>query len=98
MKKIKKKVYMTMLLVSLFAAQLNVCYAVSDPLEGISNLETLLFSIVSAIGGVILLWSIVQLGIAIKKHDPAATTEAILGIVAGLCIACAPWIVSYITG
>ncbi|MGC2873999.1 glutamyl-tRNA amidotransferase [Ihubacter sp. mB4P-1] len=72
--------------------------APSDPIAGINNLSKLISSIISAVGGVILLWSAVQLGIAVKKHDPAATSEAFLGIAAGLIIACAPWVVNYISG
>ena len=67
-----------------------------DPVAGINNLSTLIVSVISAVGGIILLWSVVQLGIAIKKHDPAATSESVLGLVAGLIIACAPWVVNYI--
>lgn len=73
-------------------------YADTDPVAGINNLKTLIASIVSAVGGIILLWSAVQLGIAVKKHDPAATSEAFLGVAAGLIIACAPWVVNYIIG
>lgn len=73
-------------------------YAATDPVAGIGNLNKLISSIVSAVGGIILLWSAVQLGIAVKKHDPAATSEAFLGVAAGLIIACAPWVVNYING
>lgn len=75
-----------------------LAYADTDPVAGISNLNKLISSIVSAVGGIILLWSAVQLGIAVKKHDPAATSEAFLGVAAGLIIACAPWVVNYIIG
>lgn len=71
-------------------------FAAEDPVTGINNLKTLLASIVSAVGAIILLWSIVQLGIAVKKHDPAATSESLVGVAAGLIIACAPWVVKQI--
>lgn len=73
-------------------------YADTDPIAGINNLNKLISSIISAAGGLFLLWSAVQLGIAMKKHDPAATSEAFIGIAAGLVIACAPWVVNYIIG
>ncbi len=71
-------------------------FAATDPVAGINNLKTLIASIVSAVGAIILLWSIVQLGIGIKKHDPAATSESLMGVAAGLIIACAPWVVTQI--
>ena len=70
--------------------------ATEDPVTGINNLKKLLASIVSAVGAIILLWSVVQLGIGIKKHDPAATSESLMGVAAGLIIACAPWVVTQI--
>lgn len=82
----------------LIASATCFTYAATDPVAGIGNLNKLIASIVSAVGGIVLLWSAVQLGIAVKKHDPAATTEAFFGIAAGLIIAAAPWVVSYING
>lgn len=69
-----------------------------NPQTAVNNLSTLFISLISALGGIILLWSIVQLGIGMKRHDPAATSEALLGVVAGLIIAGGPWVVSYILG
>lgn len=79
-------------------AATGLAFADTDPVAGINNLKTLIASIISAVGGIVLLWSAVQLGIAVKKHDPAATSEAFLGVAAGLIIACAPWVVNYIIG
>lgn len=81
---------------TLLAFGTSFAFAASDPVTGINNLKTLLASIVSAVGAIILLWSIVQLGMAVKKHDPAATSEALVGVAAGLIIACAPWVVKQI--
>lgn len=80
----------------LLALSSTCAFAATDPVAGINNLKTLIASIVSAVGAIILLWSIVQLGIAVKKHDPAATSESLLGVAAGLIIACAPWVVKQI--
>lgn len=71
-------------------------YAASDPTAGVQKLTTLIVSIVSAVGLAILVWSAVNLGLAVKRRDPAATTEGILGVVGGLIIASAPFVANYL--
>ena len=71
-------------------------YAAGDPTAGVNKLTQLITSIVSAIGLAILIWSAVNLGLAIKRRDPAATTEGILGVVGGLIIAGAPYVANYL--
>lgn len=99
-KKSKRRAALSLTVISTFLmSSLNICYASNgSPVQGINNLSTLIFSIISAIGGVILVWGFVQLGIALKKHDQASYSEAIMSIAGGLIIACAPWIVSYVLG
>ena len=68
---------------------------ITKPIE---NFSELFASIISAIGAVVLIWSIVNLGLAIKRRDPAATTEALIGFAAGLIIAFAPQVIKYVLG
>lgn len=46
-------------------------YGVDDPLAVINNLSTFIFSIIRAIGMILLGWGIVQIGLALKSHDPS---------------------------
>lgn len=100
MKEMMKKIGVRIAVISAFftMTMTNAFADTGDPVAAINKLKTLVTSLVSAVGGVILLWSIVQLGIGIKRHDPAAFSENILGVVAGLVIAAAPWVVTYIVG
>ena len=46
-----------------------VC-AASDPLAVIGNLSTFIFSLIRAIGLILLGFGIVQIGLSLKSHDP----------------------------
>ena len=62
------------------------------PLESIASLSDFLFAAVSAIGVIILLFGIVQLGLSIKSHDAAQRATGLLTLFGGLLIAAAPQI------
>ena len=46
-------------------------YADGDPLTVVNNLSTFVFSLIRAIGMIILGFGIVQLGLSLKSHDPS---------------------------
>lgn len=73
-------------------------FAIGDPTAAIGNLTTLIAGIVSAAGVLILIWASVNLGLAIKRRDPASTSEATFGVIGGLLIAAAPWVAKYLAG
>ena len=66
------------------------------PLESISSLSNFLFAAVSAIGVIILLFGIVQLGLSIKSHDASQRATGLLTLFGGLLIAAAPQILEMI--
>ena len=45
--------------------------ATDDPLSVINNLKDFMYQIIGAIGLILLLWGIVQVGMAVKSHDPS---------------------------
>ena len=49
----------------------KVVLATNDPLAVINNLKNFMYQIIGAIGMILLLWGIVQIGMAIKSHDPS---------------------------
>lgn len=69
-----------------------------DPTAAVGKLSALVISIISAAGGIFLIYSIVQLGIAYKRQDSASKADALNGVIGGIIICAAPWIVKYITG
>ena len=76
----------------------STAYAADDPLEAINNLTSFLYSLARAIGVIVTLFSIIQLGISIKSHDPTQRSMAIMGIVGGVIIMFAKEIIGLITG
>ena len=73
-------------------------YAASDPLSVINNLSNFIFDIVTAVGGIMVVFGIVQFGMALKSHDPSQKASSIFTIVGGLIIAFAKTILNIIMG
>lgn len=71
-------------------------YAAGSIESSIASLNTLIRSVVKAIGGIATLWGVVQLGIAMKGHDAAQRSTALLTIAGGLMIFFAPEILDTI--
>ncbi|MCI9514780.1 MAG: glutamyl-tRNA amidotransferase [Oscillospiraceae bacterium] len=71
-------------------------YAASDPLDIVSNLSDFIFSIIKALGVIILGWGIVQVGMSIQSHDASQRTQGFLCLFGGLMIAFAKEILTAI--
>ena len=61
----------------------------TDPLAIVNNLSDFIFSIIKAIGVIILGWGIVQVGMSIQSHDASQRTQGFLCLFGGLLIAIA---------
>ena len=48
----------------------NTVFGADDPLSVIKNLQDFIFSIIQAVGIILVAWGIVQVGLALKSHDP----------------------------
>ena len=59
----------------------------SDPLNIVNNLSDFIFSIIKALGVIILGWGIVQVGMSIQSHDASQRTQGFLCLFGGLMIA-----------
>ncbi len=68
----------------------------SDPLSIVNNLSEFVFSIIKAIGVIILGWGIVQVGMSIQSHDASQRTQGFMCLFGGLMIAFAKEILSTI--
>ena len=58
-----------------------------DPLTIVNNLSDFIFSVIKAIGIIILGWGIVQVGMSIQSHDASQRTQGLLCLFGGLLIA-----------
>lgn len=86
-----------------YVVALNVCqasnvFADDDPLSVINNLSDFMFGLIRAIGMILLGWGIVQIGLALKSHDPSQRANGFLTVAGGVIITFAKEILSLITG
>ena len=84
------------------ALVLSVCMmtvpamAANDPLTIVNNLSDFIFSIIEALGVIVLGWGIVQVGMSIQSHDASQRTQGFLCLFGGLLIAFAKEILTAI--
>ena len=80
----------------------NVCttyaYAAGDPLSVVNNLSTFIFSLIRAIGLILLGFGVLQLGLSLKSHDPSQRANGMLTIAGGIVITFTKEILTLITG
>ena len=67
-----------------------------DPLTIVNNLSDFIFSVIKAIGIIILGWGIVQVGMSIQSHDASQRSQGFLCLFGGLVIAFAKEILTAI--
>lgn len=88
----------------LYAAAVCVCclpgavFAAGDPLGAISNLSSFIFSLIRAIGLILLGWGVVQVGLSFQGHDPSQRAQGFLTLAGGLVVTFAKEILDLITG
>ena len=73
-------------------------YAAGDPRAVVNNLSTFIFSLIRAIGLILLGFGIVQVGLSLKSHDPSQRANGFLTLAGGIIITFAKEILNLITG
>ncbi len=61
-------------------------YAAGDPITVINNLSTFIFSLIRAIGLILLGLGIMQVGLSLKSHDPSQRANGFLTVAGGVVI------------
>ena len=62
----------------------TTAFAASDPLGVVNNLSTFIFSLIRAIGLILLGWGVVQVGLSSQSHDPTQRSQGFLTLAGGL--------------
>ena len=93
-----KRVYtvLSCLLLALTVAVVPA-FAAGDPLAAVNNLSDFIFSLIRAIGLILLGFGILQLGLSLKSHDPSQRANGMLTIAGGIVIVFTKEILSLIT-
>ena len=83
------------LMMTVFTA---VCFAANDPLAVVNNLSSFIFSLIRAIGLILLGFGIMQVGLSLKSHDPSQRANGFLTLAGGIIITFTKEILNMITG
>lgn len=96
-----KRVRKIMMITTILSFTLNTIspvYAADDPISVINNLSNFIFTLTRAIGTIILIFGVVQIGMSYQSHDPSQRTNGVFTLVGGVIIAFAKEIIGLITG
>lgn len=90
-------------IIGVYALIFGICqtsnvFATEDPLAVVNNLSDFMFGLIRAIGMILLGWGIVQIGLALKSHDPSQRANGFLTVAGGIIITFAKEILTLITG
>ena len=85
-------------LVLSMAVMIVPAFAADDPLQIVENLSEFIFSLIRAIGLILLGFGILQLGLSLKSHDPSQRANGMLTIAGGIVITFTREILTLITG
>ena len=73
-------------------------FADGDPIKVVNNLSTFIFSLIRAIGLILLGLGIMQVGLSLKSHDPSQRANGFLTLAGGIIITFTKEILTLITG
>lgn len=73
-------------------------FATDDPLAVVNNLSDFIFSLIRAIGLILLGFGILQIGLALKSHDASQRANGMLTVAGGIVITFTKEILTLITG
>ena len=73
-------------------------FAAGDPLSAVNNLSEFIFSLIRAIGLILLGFGVLQLGLSLKSHDPSQRANGMLTLAGGIVIVFTKEILTLITG
>ena len=95
LKKFKRLSYLILIMMTISTT--TTVLAADDPLTVVNNLSNFIFAFIRAIGIIILGFSVVQIGLSIKGHDPSQRANGILGFGGGVIITFSKEIINMIT-
>lgn len=96
-RKIQHGLRIAMMVMVLFTGVISTAFA-ADPLAPIQQLSTFIGSAIKAIGMIILLFGVVQVGLSVKSHDATQRSQGFLTFLGGVIIAFAQDILAMVTG
>ena len=99
--KTKKRAYRIFDVFSIFVLVFcfaSTAFAADDPLAVVNNLSDFIFSLIRAVGIILLGFGILQIGLSLKSHDPSQRANGMLTVAGGIVITFSKEILTLITG
>ena len=93
-----KRLYASLSLLALTLMVSIIPAFATDPLAAVNNLSNFIFSLIRAIGVILLGFGILQLGLSFKSHDPSQRANGMLTVAGGLIIVFTKEILNLLTG
>ena len=97
-KRARRAYSMVVCVVAMVACLTVPAFAADDPLAVIENLSEFIFSLIRAIGLILLGWGIVQVGLSFQSHDPSQRSNGFLTLAGGIVITFTKEILTLIAG
>lgn len=73
-------------------------FTADDPLAAVEKLSDFIFSLIRAVGLILLGYGILQVGLSFQSHDPSQRSNGILTIAGGIVVTFTKEILNLITG
>ena len=105
-KTIRKVVFYAYTALILITNFITPVYAANDPVTVVNNfndfmfglIRTFIFSLIRAIGLILLGFGVVQVGLSLKSHDPSQRANGFMTVAGGIVITFAKEILNIIVG
>lgn len=81
-----------------FIAGAYTAFAAGDPISTVNKLSEFIFSLIRAIGLILLGLGIMQVGLSLKSHDPSQRANGFLTVAGGIIITFTKEILNMIVG
>lgn len=98
MKGYRRYVAMVVMVALMAGMAIGVYADTNDPLTVVNNLSDFIFSLIRAVGLILLGWGIVQVGLSLQSHDPSQRSNGFLTLAGGIVITFTKEILTLITG
>ena len=95
-RKVTRRYFTAALTLMLCLVMAVPAFAASDPLTVVNNMSDFVFSIIKALGVILLGFGIVQIGMSLKSHDASQRATGVMTFFGGLLIAFAKEILDLI--
>ena len=92
------RIFSIFIVVVLMLCFSTTAFAADDPLTVVNNLSDFIFSLIRAVGIILLGFGILQIGLSLKSHDPSQRANGMLTVAGGIVITFSKEILTLITG